>query len=416
MTDAHPASSARTTTPGTDRRPGEGGRRIVSPAGTPLIEMDHRLAPALNDTMISHKLLAASDETIMPGDAVTPASLAQAIEELLTREPIFADLMPGSGERRQLSRIFAALPLSDRMIIKLTTVGGERPELLTHGLRAAFCAAALAQRLRMPHHEVAEAAAAGLFHDLGLLHVDPALLQVGRHLEEHERHYLDAHPLTGYLILEGETAWHPIVSTAVLEHHERVDGSGYPRGLGERQLGPLGQLLAVAELAASLLVPGSAAMSWLRLSVVLRMNEQKLNRDFVSCLLESFPHTAVPKTAHHDLGAAIEILVNLAIAFQGWKAVRVENPDPPLVAFVDKRLDRLGRNLADVGIDLEYWQELDADIEHDALALNEIKLAAREGLWQLFAIADETRRRWARLQPAPPAAVAWLENIEALPR
>jgi hypothetical protein len=376
-----------------------------------------RPVPVLNEVLLREKLLSATDDTIIPGEAITPAALVLAAEELLAREGILTDLMPSANDRRQFTHLLGGLQLSDRIVTKLTVAARDRPELLSHSLRVAFCAAAVAQRLRMARHEVAEAIAAGIFHDLGTLLVDPELLQSGRRLDERERHYLDAHPFAGYLMLEDESAWHPVVSTAVLEHHERTDGSGYPRGIGGSRLGQLGQLLGVAELAATLLVPtGNTALCWLRLGVVLRLNEEKLNREFVSCLLQAFPVTGIPKADHQDLSAAIEVLLSLAIAFQGWKTVRAAQAALPMAVFIENRMDRLGRNLADVGIDLEYWLELDAEIERDPHSLNEIKLASREGLRQLRDIADEARRRWAKLQPTTPDVVAWIERVEALQR
>lgn len=382
-----------------------------------LIGGSHHLAGAFNETLLAAKLLASSDESILPGDEMTPALLAAVAEAMLTQEAILGELAPGAAQRRQLLRSFAMLPLSDRMVVKLSLAARDRPDLFTHSLHVALCAGALAQHLRMPRHEVAEAVAAGLLHDLGFLHVDPALLQSGRRLQEHERRYLDVHPLMGYLMLADESAWHPVVSTAVLEHHERLDGNGYPRGIAGNRLGQLGQLLAVAELAATLLLPDGTALSRLRLGIVLRLNAERLNRDFAHCMLRCLPKAGMPVAGQADVGVAIDHLTTLAAAFQGWKAVLAATAAAaPLVAFVDARLARLGRNVADAGIDLEYWQQIDADIESDALSLSEIRFVAHEGVRQLIDLANEARRRWSRLQPAPAAAVAWIETVEALRR
>lgn len=414
MAEAHPPNPV-----GADgtRIPSRGAARpILSPRGAALIDGNHHLAPALNETLQHIRQLAGDDESVMPGEEMTPARLAEDMESLLKREAMIGELIAGTADHRQLSHIVATLPLSGRLGIRLAVAARDRTELYLHSLRVACCAGVLAQRLHLARHEVAEAVAAGLFHDLGLLHVDPSLLQAGLHLDPQQRHYLDVHPLTGYLMLESESAWHPVVSTAVMEHHERMDGSGYPRGLSGSRLGELGQLLAVAELVASLLVPGPAALTWLRLRVVLRLNAEKLNREFVHCMLAAIPRSEVPQAGAADLGGAIETLVCMAVAFQSWNAVRTAIPAAPLTEFIGQRMDHLGRNLAEAGIDLDFWQEIDADIEADILSLHEICAAAREGLRQLLDIAAETRRRWTRLLPVPPEAAAWVEDIEALSR
>lgn len=391
---------------------------IFSRQGIKLVDSGHRITRALYDKLVQHKLLPSLDESLMVSDMVTPQWLMQAVEGMLAEEPAFAALLPQDAERHGVIRGFAALPLSDPLAFKLTVAREERPEILRHSLEVAWCAAALAHHSHLANHEVINAAAAGLFHDLGLLHVDPALLNNTRPLQEHERHYLYSHPLTSYLILESSPVWHPVVSTAVLEHHERIDGSGYPKGLSGSSLSPLGQLLAVAELAATLLAHTGGHASRQRLGIVLRMNEGKLDHGFSSRLLNIFPPEPPKGAPPHSLGEVLEILVDLSIVFLRWQALEKSTPAAPVIGFIAARLTHLERCLADVGIDLEYWAALDADIEFDRLALDEMAIAAREGVWQLHAIAHEIRRRWNPRQKngAPVAAEVseWLDSLDTL--
>lgn len=362
------------------------------------------------------RLLPTQEECERLQDPVAPAALMQAIEQLLGKEPSFAALMPGNSSRHDLMRIFMALPLSPALAYKLTVARDQRAEILDHSLRVAYCAAALAEHCRMAHHEIVNAAAAGLFHDLGLLHVDPALLKYTRLLGEHERHYLYSHPLTAYLILEHSPIWHPTVSTAVLEHHERIDGSGYPKGLTGDKLGQLGQLLAVAELAATLLGHGAGYSSRDRLGIVLRMNEGKLNHEYCSHLLAMFPATAAWGSRARSPGAAIEVLIGLSVAFLRWQEIAVRAPHAPLAGFIDKRMAQLSHSLAEVGIDLDYWSEFSIGADQDAASLGEMEVAAREGIWQLHAIGNEARRRWEHLaegsEAIVDAAASWLDSVD----
>jgi HD-GYP domain-containing protein (c-di-GMP phosphodiesterase class II) len=393
---------------------------IHSSAGTRLVDSGERITRSLYDDLAKHHLLPSVEECLVVDDAVTPASLAQAIEELLGDEPAFASLVPDEAERHKIIRVFATIPLSPALAFKLTVAREERPEVMQHSLQVAFCAAALAHYSHLPPHEIVNAAAAGLFHDLGLLHIDPDLLRSMRPLSEQERHHLYSHPLTAYLILERNPIWHPIVSTAVLEHHERIDGSGYPKGLTEARLGSLGQLLAVAELAATMLSYGGDYASRDRLGIVLRMNEGKLNHEHCNRLLAMFPPCSVPATSFRTPGAALELLVDLSVALLRWQAIHKQLPASPLAKFIDKRMTQLNRSLADVGLDLEYWSAFHTNTELDGKSLGEMEVAAREAIWQMHAIANEVYRRWEHIvggsAPIAAATQEWLGSIDGMGR
>jgi hypothetical protein len=380
--------------------------------------MEDALSNPQAEELAKAHLLPTEEECATLVDAITPLWLAQAVDDLLADQPAFMSLLPEEEARRKVIHAFSTIPLSPQLAYKLTMARDLRPEVLDHSIQVAYCAAALAHHSRLAPHEIVNAAVAGLFHDIGLMHVDPDLLGATHPLTERERHHLYSHPMTGYLILEHSPIWHPIVSTAVLEHHERIDGSGYPKGHNQTRLGSLGQLLAVAELAATLLALGGDYASRDRLSIVLRMNAGKLNHEHCSRLLAMFPPCSVSAEAFLTPDIALELLLNLSVAMLRWDTIGKRDPALPLAKFLNFRLSQLRQSLAEVGIDLEYWSTFHDSAELDGKTLGEMEVAAREAIWQLHAIANEAHRRWNHLLPGsePIAAPAqeWLANIEEI--
>jgi HD-GYP domain-containing protein (c-di-GMP phosphodiesterase class II) len=106
-------------------------------------------------------------------------------------------------------------------------------------------AARIADVLGLEFEEIELVRLAGSLHDLGKLAIPEEILRKPGPLSEAERLVLERHPQIGYRMLES-LGVEP-VSTWVLHHHERWDGSGYPNGIGREHI-PLGsRILLVAD-------------------------------------------------------------------------------------------------------------------------------------------------------------------------
>jgi HD-GYP domain-containing protein (c-di-GMP phosphodiesterase class II) len=88
---------------------------------------------------------------------------------------------------------------------------------------------------------------AGLVHDVGKIQIPTEILGKPGHLSETEFLMIKIHPRVGYDILRGIDFPYPIADI-VLQHHERMDGSGYPEGLSGEQILLEARILAVADV------------------------------------------------------------------------------------------------------------------------------------------------------------------------
>ena len=117
--------------------------------------------------------------------------------------------------------------------------------IVTHSVKTAFLALALADYLKMPPFKQIDIGIAALLHEIGLLKIPESIYLSKRSLTPNERKALVAHPVLGFRILR--TASFPAtVCQAVLEHNERIDGSGYPRRVTGEKTSQYGKILAVA--------------------------------------------------------------------------------------------------------------------------------------------------------------------------
>ena len=117
-----------------------------------------------------------------------------------------------------------------------------------HSIRVGVLSALAAKWLKLPAGEQRQVAAAGALHDLGKALVPLEILNKPGHLTPDELTFVRSHPMYGYDLLVPECGADSIVSRVALEHHERMDGSGYPQGLRGQQAALFSRIVAVADV------------------------------------------------------------------------------------------------------------------------------------------------------------------------
>lgn len=121
------------------------------------------------------------------------------------------------------------------------------PYTAGHQKRVADLARAIAAELGMPPAQAEGIRIAGVIHDLGKMSIPAEILTTPRKLSDIEYSLVKTHPSTGRDILKDVDFDWP-VAEMVHQHHERMDGSGYPRGLKGDEIMPEARILAVADV------------------------------------------------------------------------------------------------------------------------------------------------------------------------
>lgn len=115
-----------------------------------------------------------------------------------------------------------------------------------HEERVATLARQIAVEMGLPEDEADGIEMTGLVHDIGKLSVPAEILTKPSALSDIERRLIREHSMSGYEILKGISFVWP-VADIVMQHHERMDGSGYPQGLVGDQILLPARILAVAD-------------------------------------------------------------------------------------------------------------------------------------------------------------------------
>ena len=121
------------------------------------------------------------------------------------------------------------------------------PYTAGHQRRVAELARAIAEEMGLGEWQVEGVYVAGLLHDVGKMAVPFEILSKPGKLINHELNIIKGHSRTGYEILRKIDFPWP-VTTAILQHHERLDGSGYPDELRDNEIIVEARVLGVADV------------------------------------------------------------------------------------------------------------------------------------------------------------------------
>ena len=131
-------------------------------------------------------------------------------------------------------------------ILRLADLSSQlKSYIVIHTAKTAILSLAIGMQMKLPPHKLIELGMAALLHEIGMIRLPPQLYMSNRILTPEEKRAITAHPIIGYKILK--TFSFPVtVCLAVLEHHEHIDGTGYPRQLSGDQISLPARILAVA--------------------------------------------------------------------------------------------------------------------------------------------------------------------------
>jgi putative nucleotidyltransferase with HDIG domain len=116
-----------------------------------------------------------------------------------------------------------------------------------HQARVAELAQVIAEEINMPPEDVEGVYMAASIHDIGKISLPAEILSKPVQLTEIERKMIQAHATVGYDILKGiDFSW-PIAQI-LLQHHERMDGSGYPRGIRGKEILMEARIVGVSDV------------------------------------------------------------------------------------------------------------------------------------------------------------------------
>lgn len=117
-----------------------------------------------------------------------------------------------------------------------------------HSVDVAVLSMMIAKKMGLSKEEVYDIGISGLLHDIGKAKIPNEILNKPGRLTEEEFAIIKQHPTYGYEILREKPDLKQSIKLGVLQHHEKIDATGYPLGMEEVQISLFAKIIAVADI------------------------------------------------------------------------------------------------------------------------------------------------------------------------
>lgn len=146
------------------------------------------------------------------------------------------------------------MPLVERVskekqvILKLNGYSAIEEYVSHHSIAVGIISGMLAQKLGYPIGQVIQSATAGLMADSGMAKVNTKIRNKKSLLTEDEYSEIKKHTIHSFQMIKDSSLLKPEMKLAIFQHHERLDGSGYPKGEKMGKISIFSQIIAVADV------------------------------------------------------------------------------------------------------------------------------------------------------------------------
>jgi HD-GYP domain-containing protein (c-di-GMP phosphodiesterase class II) len=191
---------------------------------------------------------AIEDTTMTPEQkAVTVYEHSHQLMNKLFAEPTAGAI---GASKEAIGNLADLIIADDETALNLLKITSHDFYTYTHSVNVGILGISLAKRLygTSNGHDMRELGAGFFLHDLGKVRVDPAILNKPSSLDDDEMNKMRIHPYQSYRILEERSHLSVECRVIAMQHHEREDGTGYPRRLIGNEIHDYARICCIADI------------------------------------------------------------------------------------------------------------------------------------------------------------------------
>lgn len=185
--------------------------------------------------------------------------------------------------------LMSAIEENDAMALDISALKTSDEYTFKHSVDVATIAMIVAKKMGMSKDEIHEIGVTGLLHDVGKTKIPLEILNKPGRLDDAEFEIMRQHSVYGYRIIKDRPDLPDDVKLGVLQHHEKINGTGYPLALPANKINPYAKILAVADIYDALVTerPYKAAFSQREAIEMIMSMTQELDMFAMESFLQS---------------------------------------------------------------------------------------------------------------------------------
>lgn len=301
-------------------------------SGNPIMSQKTILNEELIEVLHAFRITEANVEKVMiNGQPFSPAELADNEKESFTEErPFLSNYLTAVQAYKQQFQNWQAGSAVDavkvrEMIIPLLEQVLEQPShlfqlhhyctkddyLYHHAISTGLLSGYIANKMKFTQSDVFQVALGGTLVDCGMAKVSPGILNKRTNLSSEEFDEVRKHPVNSVRMLGNSPIIKETIKFAILQHHERLDGSGYPVGKKGKKPHTFSRILAVADVFHAM----TSERNYRKKQSPFKVMEQIMKDHFgkfdiqvINCLLEGLANYAVGSKVKLSNGSIAEII------------------------------------------------------------------------------------------------------------
>ena len=291
---------------------------IINDQGALIAKNGTKFDKTLYDKISHFKLLKPLEDSIFIENQLTAKAIYDQIIHLVENDPSLTFINTTFGRPKVLMMCCLQVEKFPILQQKLTVLDMELTDVFRQSLMSAFLAYIFALHAELTSPKILSYFLAGLSHDVGLLHIDRYILTKKEELTPQEWKKVQSHPIISYEILKRLNNFPMDSATATLEHHENLDGSGYPRGKRANDIGELGQILSLLDSIIAIYLKNLKPFNHNLKDVLplIQINRHNYNKQSISILfkiLHDMPPHCMQKADYDILSDLIDHVEGLQV-------------------------------------------------------------------------------------------------------
>ena len=220
---------------------------IYNDQGVLLLAQGSDLSEKRAQILLQHKLMKPLEQCVGIASSLNARELFDYLNKFANNIPGLAPVTCNEEYQkvlRQVCLFYEKYPLLQQ---NLTVLVLRAPKIYFQGLFSAMAGLAIAIQLKLPVKDLQTTFIAGLFHDVGFLYLQPELSYKNQEFTNEEWKALQAHPLIAQRFLSHVPELPKEIGMAIANHHERIDGTGYPHQIFGDRLSMVSQIIAATD-------------------------------------------------------------------------------------------------------------------------------------------------------------------------